>query len=90
MSNIKITLRNKTDFEVIFLIGEKSFTLSSNQSTIITAEKKRSIEARPRFLGVSSSFIVGGLKSDTILDCFMCKDENNTKPFTLSLVTAKH
>ncbi len=78
-SKIKITLRNKTDFEVIFVIGERSYTIGSEQSTKITVDKQTSIEARPRILGVESSFIAGGLKHNAILECTLERDNIGNK-----------
>ncbi len=79
MSKIKVVLNNQTDFEIVFLVGESSYTIRANQSTKITVPKQTSIEARPQILGVNSSFIAGGLKRDTVLDCKIDESKNGFK-----------
>ena len=72
-------MRNETDFEIVFIVGKKSFTISAGQSTRIKIESRKSIEVRPRFLGISSSFIVGGLKKDAAIECTVDEAKNGNK-----------
>jgi len=68
-TGIKLSLQNTTEIEIVFHIGEKSFTLKSGQSMSVRADRLTSIEARPHLIGVDSAFIVGGSKRDTSLNC---------------------
>lgn len=78
-AKIKVTFRNSTEFDISFIVGKNSYTIAPNQSTKVTISKNISIEAKPKVFGVNSSFLVGGLKHDAILECSLDKDSAGNK-----------
>jgi hypothetical protein len=66
---IKFKLHNSTEIEIVFVIGNKSFTLQPAQSKYVRAGREVSIEARLLLIGVDSGFLVGGVKNDCTILC---------------------
>ncbi|MEZ5308506.1 MAG: hypothetical protein R2684_15285 [Pyrinomonadaceae bacterium] len=71
---IRVTLKNAVNFDIVFLIGSKNYTVKSGQTQQVRATEGDSIEARPMFIGIDSGFIVGGVKTETTLTCLLETD----------------
>ena len=84
VKTLRFNLRNKTDFEVTFRIGGNSYTLQPNQIKTVRAKAGASIEAQPGILGIERGFLVGGVKKDCSLSCYLESDESQAQILKLS------